>query len=226
MERLIRIRAVALYTYRETIRNKILLNMLGFAVVLFGLAWMVSSWSLGEPLKILADLGLSITALIGVFIAVFAGIVLVYTEVERGTILPILAKPLPRWEYIVGKFVGFAAAALLVYAGMSVLLLLQLALMGRFPNYQLVAAIYLAGWEVLLITALAVMFSSFTSPAVSALATMMLFVSGRFSWDIQVFINHHPDTSVRPLLQAVYAIIPHLSFFNIRYIAVHNLSLP
>ena len=95
MASLNRILAVALTTFRETIRNKVMLHLLGFAVAMLALAWIVSNWSLGEPAKIVADIGLSITTLVGVAIALFSGIVLVWGEVERKTILPILAKPLP-----------------------------------------------------------------------------------------------------------------------------------
>lgn len=226
MGNLNRIIAVAQITFRETIRNKILMHMLGFAVVMFGLAWVVSNWSLGEPDKIIADLGLTITVLIGVIIALFAGIVLVWGEVERGTILPTLAKPLTRWEFVLGKFLGFSGSVLLVYCGMSIFLILLLSVLGRPPTLHLIKAIYLAAWEIELVIALAVLFSSFSSPGLSAMFTILIFVTGRFSGDIKLFIEHNPATASRPVLESIYAIIPHLGYFNVRHAAVHSLSIP
>ena len=226
MGRVNRISAVLQTTFRETIRNKILLHMLGFAIVMFGLAWIIGSWSLGESEKIITDLGLTITSLAGVIIALFAGIVLVWGEVDRGTILPILAKPLPRWEFILGKFFGFTGSVLLVYFGMCLILLLQLFMLGRPCNAEFFWAIYLSGWEIVIIIALAVMFSSFTSPSLAALLSLILFVAGRFSWDIKVFLQYNPEVSSKPLLEAVYAVIPHLSYFNVRHAAVHALPIP
>ncbi len=210
---------------QETIRNKIMLHMLGFAVAMLLLAWVVSTWSLGEQGKIITDLGLTITVLIGVVIALFAGIVLVWNEVEHHTILTTLAKPIARWEYIVGKYLGFSTAVIAVYYGMSLLLIIFLIFFGIYPTWELAAAIYLSSWEVLIIAAVAIMFSAFASPSYSALFSISLFIVGRFSWDIRVFIEHNPRTLLRPVLEIVYAVIPHLSYFNKRYAAVHDINI-
>ncbi len=221
-----RILAVAQTTFRETIRNKILHNMLGFAVVMFGLAWVISSWSVGEPEKVITDLGLTITVLAGVVIAIFAGIVLVHGEVDRKTILPILAKPLPRWEYVLGKFIGFSGAVMLVYIGMNIILIVFLAALGSSVSMQLIQAIYLSMWEVLLVVALALMFSTFTSPWLAALCTIIIFIAGRFSYDIKFFLEANPEAATGPLLRVLYVIIPNLSYFNLRHEAVHLLQIP
>jgi len=226
MEALTRIQAVAQTTFRETIRNKILHNMLAFAVVMFGLAWVISTWSVGEPEKIITDLGLTITVMAGVIIAIFAGIVLVHGEVERKTILPILAKPLPRWEYVLGKYLGFSGAVLLVYIGMNIILILFLTVLGRGVTAQLIAAMYLSIWEVALIVALALMFSTFATPWLSALFTIVLFIAGRFSYDLKFFLDYHPDTALGPLLKILYVLLPNLSYFNLRHEAVHSFEIP
>ena len=220
-----RIWAVALTTLRETLRNKILLHIAGFAAAMLALSWVVSNWSLGEPQKIITDLGLTVTALAGVTIALFTGVVLVYGEVERRTILPLLAKPLARGEFILGKFFGFSAAVMLVYLGMNAALILLLWGVGRPPSGQLIAAAYLSAWEVELVVALALMFSTFSTPTLSALYTVMLFIAGRFSGDIKLFLAHNPLASAKPVLTAVYAVVPHLSAFNLRREAVHSLTV-
>ena len=226
MEPLMRIVAVAQTTYRETIRNKILHNMLGFAVVMFALAWVISTWSVGEPEKIITDLGLTITVLAGVVIAIFAGIVLVHGEVDRKTILPILAKPLHRWEYVLGKFIGFLGAVLLVYIGMNIILIVFLAAAGGNITTQLVQAVYLSLWEVALVVALALMFSAITTPCLAALNTIILFVAGRFSYDIKFYLEANPDAAAGGILWVIYVLLPNLSYFNLRHEAVHQLNIP
>ena len=225
METLSRVAAVAQTTYRETIRNKILHNMLGFAVVMFGLAWVISTWSVGEPEKIIADLGLTITVLAGVVIAIFAGIVLVHGEVDRKTILPILAKPLPRWEFVLGKFLGFLSAVWLAYLGMNIILMLFLAAVGGGITTQLFEAVYLSMWEVALVVALALLFSSITTPWLAALNTIILFVAGRFSYDIKFYLEANPEASATPLLKVIYVLLPNLSYLNLRHEAVHQLPI-
>jgi len=217
--------AVAKTTFRETIRNKVLLHLCAFAVLMMLIGWVVSNWSLGEPEKIVADIGLSAAVLIGVAIALFSGIALVWGEVEQKTILPILAKPLTRTQFIFGKFIGFAASITLVYTGMNLFLLLLLLIVGTPVTHQIIAAIYLSLWEALVVVALALLFSSFAAPTLSAIFTAMIFIAGRFSGDIRVFIEENPFARSRPVLEAVYAIIPHLSYFNLRLQAVHNLPI-
>lgn len=220
-----RISAVAQTTFRETIRNKVLLHLFGFALAMMLVGWIVSNWSLGEPEKVVADIGLSVSVLVGCAIALFSGIILLWGEVEQQTILPILAKPLTRSEFIIGKFLGFAAAVSAVYFGMNLILLILLALVGAPVTTGLIAAIYLSLWEVLLVVALALLFSAFSAPTLSALFTVMIFIAGRFSGDIQLFIETYPLSYSRPLLEGVYALIPHLSYFNLRLEAVHKLPI-
>ncbi len=220
-----RIFAVAQTTFRETIRNKVLLHILGFSGVMLALSWVISRWSVGEPEKIVADIGLSITTLAGVAIALFSGIVLVWAEVEQKTILPILAKPLARWEYLIGKFIGFSVAVQLVYLLMCLVLILLIALVGSSITIQIFSAIYLSMWEVEIVVALALLFSTFNTPTVSALYTIILFVVGRLSADVRLFVDKYPQTATKPLLETVYAIIPHLSYFNLRLAAVHSLPV-
>jgi len=222
---MMRIIAVAQTTFRETIRNKVLLHLFGFALAMMLVGWIVSNWSLGEPEKVVADIGLSVSVLVGCAIALFSGIVLVWGEVEKQTILPIIAKPITRAEFIIGKFFGFASAVSAVYLGMNLILLTLLAIVGTPVTPGLLAAIYLSFWEVLLVVALALVFSSFSAPTMSALFTTMIFIAGRFSGDIALYIESYPLSASRPLLEGIYALIPHLHYFNLRIEAVHNLPI-
>ncbi len=225
MGSLIRLIAVAQTTFRETIRNKVMLHLVGFALAMLALGWVVSNWSLGEPAKVVTDIGLSVTALVGCAIALFSGIVLVWGEVEQRTVLPILAKPLPRWEFVIGKFFGFSTAVILVYVGMNIALSILLVMVGAHITPQVLEAMYLSAWEVILVIALALLFSSFSTPTLSAIFTVTLFVAGRFSGDLLNFIHENPLSDSRSVLQAVYAVIPHLAYFNLRVEAVHSLPI-
>jgi ABC-type transport system involved in multi-copper enzyme maturation permease subunit len=217
--------AVAQNTFRETIRNRVLHNLFGFAVVMLVLGWVVSNWSLGEPGKIIADIGLSITSLAMVSIALFSGVVLVWGEVEKRTILPILAKPVSRRLFVLGKFCGFTGSVTLVFIGMHLLLFILLGAVGESISGNLIAAAFLAWWEMILIVGLALFFSTFSSPTLSALYTVMIFVAGRFSGDVRLFLDENPLSRSKPLLEVVYVLLPHLDSFNVRMEAVHGMEI-
>lgn len=225
MEALNRIIAVGLTTFRETIRNRVLIHLLGFAVAMMAVGWVVSNWSLGEPERIVADIGLSVAVFAGCAIALFSGVALVWGEVERRTILPILAKPLRRSEYITGKFLGFSTAVAIVYLGMNAILLLFFLAVAAPVTGGVITAMFLGLWEVLIVVALALLFSSFSTPTLSALYTAMIFIAGRFSGDILIYIEANPLARAKPLLEAIYALLPRLTYFDVRLEAVYGLPI-
>lgn len=220
-----RILAVAHASLRETIRNRILSALVAFTVVMWGISYVMSRWSIGEPEKIMTDLGLTITTLSGVIIAIFSGITLIWIEVDRGTILTVLAKPISRGEYLIGKFLGFSFAVQSVYLGMCLVLMFFLWAMNRPPSLPLVVAMIWAMGEIEILIILAVFFSALTTPTLSAVFMILLFVSGRLSGDLKTFLDTQEPSFSTYLLKGVYYILPHLSAFNLRPYATYNLPV-
>src|SRR5512134_2359088 len=103
---MVRIAAVACNTFRENIRDKVLYNLILFALIMILSSIALGQLTMGHEEKVIVDLGLSATSIFGTLIAVFIGIGLVYKEIERRTVYALLAKPLHRWEFIVGKYLG------------------------------------------------------------------------------------------------------------------------
>jgi ABC-type transport system involved in multi-copper enzyme maturation permease subunit len=107
-----RIRAIALNTFREAVRDRVLYNLVLFVLLLTAAAIFIGELSGGQERKIIVDLGLSAMLLFGVFIAIFVGVGLVYKEIERRTIYAIFSKPVGRGEFIVGKYLGLCLTLL------------------------------------------------------------------------------------------------------------------
>ena len=101
-----RITAIAVHTFKEAVRDRILVMFLVFAILMMAFSTVLSWLTVGSELKIVTDLGLSALAIFGTLMAVFIGITLVHKEVEKKTIYAVLAKPVARWEFLVGKYVG------------------------------------------------------------------------------------------------------------------------
>src|SRR5678810_962036 len=98
--------AIAANVFRESIRDKVLYNLVAFAVLLIGTSYLLGQLTAGQDVKIIKDLGLSATSVFGLFIAVFIGIGLVSKEVERRSIYSLLAKPIDRRQIVLGKYLG------------------------------------------------------------------------------------------------------------------------
>ena len=155
--------AIALNTFREAIRDRILYLILAVALVLIALARFVSMLTVGSEIKIVKDLGLSAISIFGLLTTVFVGVSLVFKEIERRTIFTLLAQPVKRWQFVVGKYLGLLLALATSVGVTGAALLAAVALSGETP-WPLFPAIILIFVELALVAAFAVLFWSFTNP--------------------------------------------------------------
>ena len=209
-----RLLSIAANTFRETVRNKILYVILAFALVVIGLTWFLADLSMGELSRIVADVGLASIHLFGVTIAVFLGITLVSQEMERKTIYLVLSKPVPRWEFVLGKATGLCATILLTTSVMAVTLFaVYAAYSGKAEAGIFVASagVYL---ELVLLVCLATLFSTFTTPTLSAMFTLSLFLIGHLSQSLSVLGGQAKSAGARTAASFLFHILPNLEIFN------------
>lgn len=212
-----RVLAIARNTYRETVRDKILYNLILFALIMILSSILLGQLTLGNEDKIILDLGLSAISLFGMLIAIFIGIGLVHKELEKRTVYALLAKPVHRYELILGKYVGLLFTLLVNVAVMTVGLELALLYTGRIGLsgcLRVLPAVFLVFLSLALTTALALLFSTFSTPALSALFTFFLWIIGHFGKDLQTFGSLTKSALVGGLCHALYYIIPNLANFN------------
>jgi Cu-processing system permease protein len=227
--------AIALNVFRESVRDRVFYNLLLFAVVLVGASVLVGQMTAGQDVKIIKDLGLSATSLFGLFIAVFVGIGLVWKEVERRSVYSLIAKPVRRPELVLGKYIGLAVTLLVNVIVMAVVLYVVLAYMywTAPPNLRaaweapaldpaLLEVFLLVYVQLLLVTAMALFFSTFSSPMLSAVLTLGLYVIGHFNADLKHFDAVVTSGPVVWLLRALYYLLPNLAPFDITAQVVHG----
>src|ERR1044071_5899432 len=167
-----RVAAIARNTFREAVRDRVLYNLVLFVLLLTGGAVFLGELSAAQEAKIIVDMGLSAMLLFGVFIAIFVGVGLVYKEIERRTIYAIFSKPVGRGEFLLGKYLGLcltlAVNVAVMGAGVSLALLYVNG--GWDPLIPTIwPAVLLIYVELMIVVAVALLFSSFSSPALSAL---------------------------------------------------------
>jgi ABC-type transport system involved in multi-copper enzyme maturation permease subunit len=176
-----RLLAVAANTFRETVRERVLYNLVFFAILMTLSGLLLGELSIRQDEKILKDIGLASMDIFGTLIAIFIGVGLVSKEIERRSLYPLLAKPLSRDELFLGKFVGLGFTLLVNLGTMALGLYLTLLLTGRRPDPRILEAIYPMYLGLLLVTSLALLFSTLTSSTLAAVCTLALVVTGRFS---------------------------------------------
>ncbi|MGE5321622.1 MAG: ABC transporter permease [Actinomycetota bacterium] len=190
-----RLTAITANTFREAVRDRVLYNLIIFVLILLASAPLFSQISIDIERLMLVNLGLSAISLFGVVIAIFIGIGLVSKEIDKKTLYTILSRPVRRWEFIVGKYLGLVLT-LLTNAGFMTLGFYAALYLYTRPlspaDAGLLIGIYFIVLEFLMITAITLLFSSFSSPIFSALFSFALFVIGTFSEDVRNFaaISH------------------------------------
>ena len=206
--------AVAVNTFKETIRDRILYNLLVFALLMILLTIALGQLTIGEQVKITTDLGLGCISIFGVLIAIFIGIGLVSKEIERKTIYSLVAKPLSRYQFLLGKFFGLFCTLFVNLVIMTLAYAGVLFYMASSLNWPLLQAILLILIELSIIIAAALLFSTFSSPTLSAIFSLAFFAIGRMSNDLRLLAAKSESTVYPYLAQGLYHLVPNLSNYS------------
>jgi ABC-type transport system involved in multi-copper enzyme maturation permease subunit len=215
-----RIQAVAANTYRETVRERVLYNLVLFAVLMTLSGLLMKQLSIRQDERIIKDIGLAAMEMFGTLIAVFMGVGLVSKEIERRSLYPLLAKPLDRSEFILGKFAGLGFTLLVNVAVMTAGLYLTLAATHAALDPNLLKAVYGIFLGLLLVVALALLFSALSSSMLAAVGTVILVVAGHFSDIIRNMRQVVPGTP-HWLSGVLYYTLPNFRDFDLKTRVVH-----
>lgn len=224
-----RIGAITVNAFRESVRDRVLYNLILFVLILVGASVFVSELSVDQEAKFIADLGLSAMVVFGALIAIFIGVGLVFKEIDKRTIYNLLSKPVNRHEFIIGKYLGLCLTLLVNSIVMVVATELALFYVNRgfSPlNISILPAAFLIFLELMLIVAMALMFSSFSSPMLSALLSFAFYVIGHFSNDLKLAAQLAESAMTRGLLTVFYYLLPNLSNFGFISQASHGVIAP
>ncbi len=223
-----RIRAIAANTFREAVRDRVLYNLVVFAILMVGSALIFGEISIGIERQVLINLGLAAISLFGIVIAIFIGIGLVSKEIEKKTLYTVLgARPVRRWEFILGKYSGLAGT-LVVNAGFMAIgffaALLYLDRHFQRADLYLLIALYFIVLQFLLITAIAIFFSTFSTPLMSAIFAFSLFVIGTFAEDLRSFAALTTG-GTKYLATGLAWLVPNFSAFNVISEVAHSFPI-
>jgi Cu-processing system permease protein len=217
--------AICLNTFRESVRDKIFYSLLAFALLILGFSVVLGKLSLGDTYKIIQDFGLMAISLFGTLTAIFVGIGMVYKEMDKRTVYVILSKPIARWQFLLGKYCGLSFTLILMQLAMTLCLFgLCLLYKGKLPFYNLYAIVAIA-FELQLILAAAVFFSTFTTPFLSGLFTLAIFIIGHITVDLKMIAAKFEDSFARTLVDLLYYLLPNLEKLNFKAAVVHNLEI-
>jgi len=214
--------AIAMNTFREAVRDKILYVLLAFGVLMILVSRAIGWVSYGGSEKIMTDVGLTAIWIFSGMVSIFIGTGLIYKEIDKRTIYTILAKPAQRWQFLAGKYLGLLITTLVNLVFLSTAFLLYLWICGAPVTIALLQALFLTFIEMMVVTAIAIFFSSASTPILSAIFTTIIFFTGQMTkWVVELGASVKQTAPwVEKILYACYLFLPNLHNFNIRQQAV------
>jgi ABC-type transport system involved in multi-copper enzyme maturation permease subunit len=220
---------VALNTFREAVRDRVLYNLVFFALAMIAASILVGQVSIGIEEMVIVTLGLSAISVIGLLIAVFIGVGLVSKEMDKRTLYALLAKPVRRWEFLFGKFGGLVLTLAVNTAAMAVGLFLALSLIKQGSAHvqgSVLVAVYFILLKLALVVALALLFSCFTTPLLSILYTAGLYIAGLFVTEMRNFQSETMSRALQMLLRWLSYLLPNFENFDAMAAAAHGRAIP
>jgi len=221
-----KIRAIALNTFKEAIRDRVLYLLLFFAAVCIIFSRILALLTVGDRVKIIKDVGLASLSLFGALMAILMGVGLVFKEIDKKTIYTLLVKPIRRYEFLLGKYLGLVLTLLVMLLAMSLIYLAVIFLHTFKIEWKMLIAIIFIFEELCLVTSVALLFSCFSTPILSSIFSVSFYLIGHFSWGLETLIKKVKPGAGKTLAQLLYHFVPDLENFNFKMEVVQNLPIP
>jgi ABC-type transport system involved in multi-copper enzyme maturation permease subunit len=208
--------AIAVNTFRETIRDRILGVIVVFALLMIvGSLWLASI-SLGQEGRMMKDFGLVAVSLFGLIVAVFVAASLVHKEVEKRTVYVIFSKPVGRTQFIFAKFAGLAATLACVMAGMGLFLFFSDWAVAKSASPMILVATALIYLQLLVVVAVTMLLSTMTSAILASVLGITVFIAGQLGREALSLTNLGHSPLLKAASWAVYVVIPNLNAVDVK----------
>jgi ABC-type transport system involved in multi-copper enzyme maturation permease subunit len=220
-----RLLAIIENTFKEGLRQRILLLLVVFSVLMIVVSIFLGPFALGETPKIIRDFGLGIASLFSILVTIIIGSSLLHKDIEKRTLYTVVTKPVKRSEIILGKFLGLFMLIAILMCSMAVIHQIVLVISEGKPDFILTASVPFALLEIAVMLGILLFFSSFTSTTLTSIMGVLFYIIGRAAPDLVLFAE---QTTIPPLKYAAYAfyyVLPNLENFNFRAEFVYRLPL-
>jgi ABC-type transport system involved in multi-copper enzyme maturation permease subunit len=217
---------VAANTIREHVRSKLFYNLLVFSLLIIAGSYLLATLTIGQWGRMITDVGLACMQLAGALISILLGIGLVAGEIDRRTLYVTLAKPLRRWEFLLGKYLGLSGTLALNLVVMYLAVVLVLFSAEWEPNLSMTWAAALILVELAVLSAFAVFFSTFTTTTLAAVFSLALFFIGHLTQELNTLAERSTSETAKWLVAALYRTLPNLELFNLKSHAADLLPVP
>lgn len=217
---------IAKNTFREIIRDRILYGILVFALMLIGMSLVLGQLSFDEQARISINFGFSGIEISAAIVSIFIGSSLVSKEIEKQTILTLLARPISRSQFICGKFLGLTLVVTAISAGLATVLILLTIILNVAITSAFFIAIFGILLEALVLLSFTLFFGSFSRPIMTVMFSVSILLLGHWVDSLPYFIAKSSNESFKLIGKLITKLIPNLEMFNWRAAPIYGDSVP
>ncbi|MBD3420028.1 MAG: hypothetical protein GF398_07935 [Chitinivibrionales bacterium] len=217
---------IAANTFKETIRNKVLYNVLFFAIGFIFLSVSFGEWSVFARVQVMQDFGLATMSIAGLLLAIFIGVGMLGKEISSKTIYQVITNPIERYQFILGKYAGLLLTLFINFVLLTAVFFLTVLNLGGRIQFEILSAILLIWVELAVIVSVAILFSTLTTPTLASIFTLGFYIAGHYNdlVDVEILVSQYPFWGY--ILKTIYFALPNLEHFNIRSLVIYELNVP
>lgn len=222
-------RVIAGTTLREAVRNRVLLIALAFALVLVVLSMSAAALSIWERSRLIIDVGLGAAGIVGSVAAIATTISTYANELRQRTAFSVLVRPIPRWSFVLGKYLGVLVTIEAMVTCMLLTTALTVVIFGQPVPMALWASLWVTGLEMAIVCATATLFSTLTGPVLAAIFSSAVVLAGNLSGDLTLVaasLAQKGGHGLAWMVRALYYLLPDLQGLSVRVQAANNLPVP
>ena len=220
-----RIFVLATNVFKEVVRDRIFYIIGFYGIILLALEYLLPKLAAATEDKMFPDFALAAMSILGLIVAVFVGTGLIHKEIEKRTILMLIAKPVSRSEFVIGKYLGLIVV-------LTVLITIMTAIFLGFLHYgkidysipSIFIFVFFLLLQLSLITAVALVLSVFTSQLLATALTFAVYLMGNISQDLLDLGRQSRNLNIERLTQALYLIVPDLSRLDLKNDVIYGLQ--
>ncbi len=217
---------LALNTFREAVRDRVLHSIFFFAVVTVCASLVLKDVTLGDQEKVVRSIAEGGIDLFASLIAMFLGISIIWKELEKKTVYTILSKPMPRWQFVLGKYVGLNLTIWIEIALLSSMYVLLMVFQQDFPHPIFFVSMGLLVVELMLLTAWATLFSTYSAPTTASAFTISIFAIGHLADDLWLLGSKSDSMLLEQIVHFIYWVVPNFELLSLRDLSVHEQAVP
>jgi Cu-processing system permease protein len=217
--------AISKNTFRETVRDRILLSAFFVIVAMIVFTLFIASISLEQSTRMIVNFSMTAIYALQIFVAIFIGSMLIYKEIERKTFYLLLPKPVTQIEIIIGKCLGLTLTTIVVTLLSTLVLFGILLLKGdQLFFWPILVSVFMSTLEASLLILVSILFSGITSPILASVSTVAIFIIGHAEGIFYYIFMTAKIPAVEMIAKGVYYLLPNLEKFNTRNDIIHGVT--